>query len=72
MAELLGECTVALARVTERLLAPRPTLHFRRLTSSSSSSSAAAATLNQDSSFLSFFLIVIISTMLCTFFGVRF
>ncbi|OMO95124.1 hypothetical protein CCACVL1_05565 [Corchorus capsularis] len=54
MAELLGECTVALARATERLLAPRPTLHFRRL-NFSSSSSAAAATLNQDSSFLVYF-----------------
>ncbi|XVF12777.1 hypothetical protein REPUB_Repub08aG0148800 [Reevesia pubescens] len=53
MAELLGECTVALARMRERLLAPRPTLHFRRLTSSSSYS--AAASLNQDSSFLVYF-----------------
>ncbi|XVF10200.1 hypothetical protein REPUB_Repub07fG0162100 [Reevesia pubescens] len=50
MAELLGECTVALARVRERLLAPRPTLHFLRLTSSS-----AASTLNHDSSFLVYF-----------------
>ncbi|KAH1075299.1 hypothetical protein J1N35_027627 [Gossypium stocksii] len=50
MAELLGECTAALATVRERVLAPWPTLHFRRL--SFSYSAAAAAILNQDSSFL--------------------
>ncbi|KAL4362150.1 hypothetical protein GQ457_04G013910 [Hibiscus cannabinus] len=46
MAELLGECRVALARVRASLLAPRPTpnFHFRRLTSSSPR--------NHDSSFL--------------------
>ncbi|KAB2001025.1 hypothetical protein ERO13_D12G246450v2 [Gossypium hirsutum] len=52
MAELLGECTAALATVRERVLAPWPTLHFRRL---SFSYSAAAAILNQDSSFLVYF-----------------
>ncbi|XVE64511.1 hypothetical protein DITRI_Ditri07aG0106200 [Diplodiscus trichospermus] len=52
MAELLGKCTVALARVRERLFTTRPipTLYFRRLTNSSS-----AAGLNQDSSFLVYF-----------------
>ncbi|KAK5777849.1 hypothetical protein PVK06_045816 [Gossypium arboreum] len=52
MAELLGECTAALATVRERVLAPWPTLHFRRL---SFSYSAASAILNQDSSFLVYF-----------------
>ncbi|XVF51111.1 hypothetical protein PTKIN_Ptkin04bG0158300 [Pterospermum kingtungense] len=54
MAKLLGECTVALARLSERLFAPRTTtFHFRRLTFSSSA--AATVTLNQDSSFLVYF-----------------
>ncbi|KAG8471335.1 hypothetical protein CXB51_036878 [Gossypium anomalum] len=41
MAELLGECRVALARVRERLLTPNPTptFHFHPFTSSSHDSS---------------------------------
>ncbi|TYG72194.1 hypothetical protein ES288_D04G000300v1 [Gossypium darwinii] len=39
MAELLGECKVALARVRERLLTPTPTFHFHPFPSSSHDSS---------------------------------
>ncbi|PKI35623.1 hypothetical protein CRG98_044077 [Punica granatum] len=58
MAELLEEYTLALRRLTEQLLQPRPTTHFAgalrsfRLASSSSSSSTPYYS---DSSFLVYF-----------------